>query len=65
MANINPMQPNQGRILNKSPILNAAGTTPSQQTANKETMRPALDSNLQNVNKSITPTTKSRPLGEY
>lgn len=70
MANINPSKPNQGNILGKSPILQAGGDrTEKEATAKREVvskaMRPALGSNLKDMQKSITPTTRSKPFGEY
>ena len=55
MANINPMQPNQGKILNKSPILSRE---------RKKIMQPVVGENLKNINKSIMPTVRSKPYGE-
>ncbi len=69
MANINPTKPNQGNILNKSPILQPEDRATQEATANREVvskaMRPALGSNMKDVKKSITPTTRSKPYGEY
>jgi hypothetical protein len=66
MANksINPINPNQGRILKKSPILSSTNRA-AKEKANKETMKPALGENLKNIGKSITPTVRSKPYGEY
>jgi hypothetical protein len=70
MANINPSKPNQGNILGKSPILQAGeDRTAKEAMSNREVvskaMRPALGSNMKDVKKSITPTTRSKPFGEY
>lgn len=66
MAVINPTNPNQGRTMKKSPILGAASRTGQmERRVNKETMRPALGDNLKNLKRSITPTIRSKPYGEY
>jgi hypothetical protein len=55
MAGINPMQPNQGNILKKSPILTRE---------RKRIMQPVVGENLKNIQKSITPNVRSKPYGE-